>query len=489
LAGLALAIAAGVLWTDASAGSQSPTVTARSRPVLELQHDIDRIISAGELGRAFWGVQVQSLTASDALYSANAEKLMIPASTLKVVTLAAAADRLGWDFSYETRIVADGAIDGNTLDGNLVIVATGDPSLDRPALDEWAVAVKAAGITKITGRVLADARAFTGEGLGFGWSWDDLAYYYAAPIAAAQFRESAVDLTLRPAASPGMPPSYELTPAGSSGLEVVNRMITGASTAAPEFVARRAAGSPVVVLEGVVPVGSRPVMHPLSVPDPVRFLAAALSEVLIAAGVEPAGPPPTDANIDRGHDLANARPLTTHRSPPLRMLARRLIEVSQNQYAETLLKTMGAQAGDPTSAGGLKIEEAVLASWGIPSAGVMLRDGSGLSRYDAVTPSALVQVLSHMYRDPVHAGPFMSALNVAGVNGTVATRMKNTRAAGKARVKDGSMAGVRALCGIVDSRDGEPMVFAILANNFNVAGPTVTAAIDAIVARIAEFKR
>ena len=128
---------------------------------------------------------------------------MMPASTLKIVTLAAAAERLGWDHAYETRIVADGTVDGGTLDGNLVIVGSGDPSLDRPVLDSWAAQIKMLGIATVTGRVLADARAFSGEGLGFGWSWDDLAYYYAAPIAAVQFRENAVDITVTARACTG----------------------------------------------------------------------------------------------------------------------------------------------------------------------------------------------------------------------------------------------------------------------------------------------
>ncbi len=296
-------------------------------------------------------------------------------------------------------------------------------------------------------------------------------------------------MTVRPGASPGAPPTYEVAPPDIGGLEIVNRMQTGASTAAPAFVARRAANSPVVALEGVVPAGSKPAMHALSVPDPVRFLAAAFTDALESGGVRVGGPPPPEVNVDRARDWSAARLLVTYRSAPLGGLARRLIEVSQNQYAETLLKTMGAQAGDPTFAGGLKAEEAVLAGWNIPPDAALLRDGSGLSRYDAITPSAIVDVLSRMYADPDHRGPFFAALNIAAENGTTAARLKNTRAAGRARVKDGSMAGVRALCGLVESGDGEPLAFAILANNFAVPGPSVTAAIDAIVARLAEFTR
>jgi D-alanyl-D-alanine carboxypeptidase/D-alanyl-D-alanine-endopeptidase (penicillin-binding protein 4) len=266
-------------------------------------------------------------------------------------------------------------------------------------------------------------------------------------------------------------------------------MITGPATATPEFVARRGPSSPVVIIEGVVPAGSKPVSHPLSVPDPVRFLAAALTEALLAGGVTLGRPPPLDASADRSRNFSDAMPLVTHRSAPLRVLARRLMEVSQNQYSETLIKTMGAQTGDPTFEGGLKAEETVLASWGIPADGAVLRDGSGLSRYDYVTPDTLVQVLSHMYREPAHNGPFFALLNVAGQGGTIAARLKNTPAAGNARGKDGSMAGVRSFCGIVTTTDGETLGFAILANNFAAPGPTVTAAIDAVVVRLAGFKR
>ena len=214
------------------------------------------MLAAPAFDRGSVGIVVRSLATDETVYTLNAPRLMMPASTLKVVTLAAAAERLGWDHAYETRIVADGPVDGGTLEGNLVIVGSGDPSLDRPVLDSWAAQIKMLGVAKVTGTVLADARAFSGEGLGFGWSWDDLAYYYAAPIAAVQFRENAVDITVRPGPSPDAPVTYELMPAGITALRIENRMNTGARTAAPEFVARRAANSATVVLEGVLPVGS-----------------------------------------------------------------------------------------------------------------------------------------------------------------------------------------------------------------------------------------
>jgi D-alanyl-D-alanine carboxypeptidase/D-alanyl-D-alanine-endopeptidase (penicillin-binding protein 4) len=462
---------------------------AQSSSIVDLQRDVEKIIGARDLESALWGISVRSLTANDTVYSLNAGKLMMPASTLKVVTVATAAERLGWDFAYDTRVVADGTIAGDTLEGNLVIVGSGDPTLDRPSLDTWVVHLKKLGIAKVTGTVLADARAFHGEGLGFGWSWDDLAYYYAAPIAAAQYRENAVDLVLRPGVMPGASPSFELVPPDISGLVVENHMTTGPASATPEFAARRAPHSASVVLDGVVPAGSKAVSHPLSVHDPVRYLAAAFVEALLAGGIAVGAPPPIDAATDGARDFSGAPPLLTHRSLPLRLLARRLMEVSQNQYSETLIKTMGAQGGDATFEGGLKAEETVLAAWGIPAEAAVLRDGSGLSRYDYVRPDTLIQVLSRMYREQAHRDAFFALLNVAGQGGTLANRMKNTPAEGNVRAKDGSMAGVRALCGILQTSDRETLVFAILANNFAAPGPAVTAAIDAIVVRLIGFRR
>ncbi len=485
----ALACLAVVLIVASDRATTSPSALPLQSSVTGLRQTVDAVLSARDVARTTWGILVESPVTGETIYALNADKLFMPASTLKVVTLAAAAERLGWDYSYETRIVADGPIAGDTLDGNLVIIGSGDPSLSRRALDSWAAQLKALGIRTVRGTVLADARRFGGEGLGPGWAWDDLAYYYAAPVAAAQFRENAVDLTLRPGPSPGMPASYELTPAGISGLRVESRMTTGASTTAEIFAAHRAPDSPVVVIEGIVPARSRPITHPLSVHDPVRFLTAAFAGALFDEGIAISAAPPPDSQADRRRDYSTIAPLLTHHSAPLRDLARRLMEVSQNQYAETFLKTLGAQTGAPTFEGGVKAVESVLKAWDIPLEGAVLRDGSGLSRYNFVAPQTLVGVLGHMYRDPAHRAPFFSSLTIAGRTGTIAGRMTNTPAVGNVRAKDGAMASVRSLCGVVNTADGEPLIFAILANGFAVPGPTITAAIDAIVVQLASFRR
>ena len=457
-----------------------------AQPLAQLRQDIDATLSAPELQATQWGILVQSLGPdAGTVYALNERTLMMPASSLKIVTLAAAAERLGWDFSYETRLVTDGTLRGDTLDGDLLIVGSGDPSLDREALESWSDRLRALGISRIGGRVIADSRAFGEQGLGSGWSWDDLAYYYAAPIAAAQFNENAVEATLTPGAVPGAPVAVALSPAGS-GLEIDNRMRTDSAGTFQEFVARRAPGSSSVVIEGTMTVRSPAVVRGLSVPDPARFLAAALTETLVTKGIRVSGAPGALAGGAAGP--ASVAPLFAYRSPPLSALARRLMDVSQNQYAETLIMTLGANAGTPTFDRGLKVVEEMLAAWGIGENQAVLRDGSGLSRYNYISPDAMVAVLTHEYRDPAQSELFFSSLTLAGRSGRIAMRLRNTAAEGHVRAKDGSMAGVRALCGIITMPDARPLVFAIFANGFSVPGPTITAAIDAIVLRLANYR-
>jgi D-alanyl-D-alanine carboxypeptidase/D-alanyl-D-alanine-endopeptidase (penicillin-binding protein 4) len=131
----------------------------------------------------------------------------------------------------------------------------------------------------------------------------------------------------------------------------------------------------------------------------------------------------------------------------------------------------------------------VLDGWGIGTGGLIQVDGSGLSRYNYVTPETLVAVLSHVDRDDRLRGPYEAALPIAGRDGTLEGRMKGTAAEGNARIKTGSMANVRAMAGYVQTADGEKLAFAILANNLDAPGGTVSAANDAIITRLATFRR
>jgi D-alanyl-D-alanine carboxypeptidase/D-alanyl-D-alanine-endopeptidase (penicillin-binding protein 4) len=467
-----------------------PTASATS-PLLQLQHDIDGILGQPALAHGYWSVLVRSLKTDDTLYSVNANKLMVPASNMKIVTLAAAAEKLGWDYRYETQLVATGSIVSGTLDGDLVVVGSGDPTLmitaatARP-FDAWAAEVKRLGISRITGRVVGDGTAFDSPGFGFGWSWDDLPDSDAAAVAGLQFNENAVRMIVTPGRSADEPTVITLDPP-TSGLSVRNHVQTGAPGSTVHLESHRLPGNTQLEVRGSVPPGEAPAMRLVAVDNPTLFFASALRQALIDNGVNVLEPAVDIAALsdDPMHHARTS--IATFRSAPLSEIAVRLMKVSQNLYAETLLMTM-SEGRPATAAAGLAGVQAVLTPWGV-SEGLILRDGSGLTRYDYVTSEALVRILTHVDRDPRLRDPFEASLPVAGRDGTLANRMKGTAAEGNARGKTGSLSNVRALSGFVATTDREPLVFSIVANNFDTGADVVNKATDAIVIRLATFKR
>ena len=455
---------------------------------------IDAALADPALAHGYWGVLVRSLRSGDTLYERNAARLLMPASNMKLLTLAAAVDGLGWDFTYETRVLAAGTIADGRLDGDLVVVGSGDPAIgvadgmsDRLFAD-WATRLKEAGIRTIAGRIVGDDKAFDDDGLGFGWSWDDLADDYAAAVSALQFNENAVRVTVAPGLAVGDAAGVSAAPA-TAALVVDNELKTGAPGGPPSIVARRLPGSARLELRGSVPLGSAPVTRVVSVDNPTLFFASALRTALIAHGIDVRGPAvDMDETIDPPV-AAERTPIVSYRSAPLSTLAVRLMKVSQNLYAETLLKTVGAHAGAGTFTAGRIAADAALQKWGLQPGDFIERDGSGLSRYDFVTPAALVAILTHVDRDERLRGPFEASLPIAGRDGTLANRMKGTPAEGNVRAKTGSMANVRALSGYVTTADGEPLVFSIIANNFETSADVIIKATDTIVVKLAAFRR
>jgi D-alanyl-D-alanine carboxypeptidase/D-alanyl-D-alanine-endopeptidase (penicillin-binding protein 4) len=455
-----------------------------------LVHDLDALLAAPALEHGYWGVLVKSLKTDETLYSHNPTRLMMPASNMKIVTLAAAADRLGWDYTYETTIFAAGRVDAGVLLGDLIVVGSGDPSIGESpdTFGTWAELIKTRGIRTIAGRVIGDDNAFDDDGLGFGWSWDDLPDDYAAGVSALQFNENAVRVTVGPGTAVGDWAGVAVSPTGS-GLVVDSALTTSAAAAAPRITAHRLPGSSRLRLVGTVPLGAPPVTRAVSVDNPTQFFVNALRSAFIAHGIDVRGPA---VDIDDIRDVParpGGTPLVSHRSPPLSALAIRLMKVSQNLYAETFLKTLAAGPPAATTAAGRSIAQSALQAWGVGTDGLIQRDGSGLSRYDYVTPDAIVTILTHVDRQPSLKGPFEAALPIAGRDGTLAGRMKGTAAEGNARAKTGAMANVRGLSGFVTTADGEPLVFSILANNFETPPDTITRTADAVVIRLAELKR
>ena len=487
-------------------GSTIPESVADVGADTRLGSILDAIFSDGALGPVVWSVEVRALP-NETLYARNRQLLLTPASTMKVVTLAAAAERLGWDHRFETTLWAAGEIRRGTIEGDLVVRGTGDPTINAPGTENlfarWAAELRARGITRIAGRIVGDDDVFDGgkrgedaTGLGAGWAWDDLALAFAAPAGALQQHENVVDVAVSPADRPGSPARIEIrapgiTPGLASGVTLINQAVTRASGGETDIRLSRRPDGEALIVTGEIPLGAPPVVRTGAISNPTLFFVQGLRTALRQAGVEVDG---EAIDIDQFDPAVKQtlrqrlRPLIRHESEPLSTVAVGLMKRSQNLYAESLLQHLGAVAGG-TGDAGPAAAAAVLQEWGIGGSQAIIADGSGLSRYNALSAAGLLGVLARIWRDPSHRERFVGTLPVAGRDGTLRSRMVGSAAEGVVRAKTGSMTRVRALAGYVAPAEGEPIAFAILANNYTVPSEEVTRAIDDAVVAIAAYAR
>jgi D-alanyl-D-alanine carboxypeptidase/D-alanyl-D-alanine-endopeptidase (penicillin-binding protein 4) len=209
------------------------------------------------MAHAQWAVAVRSLQTGELMYELNPDKLMMPASNMKIVTLAGAAHVLGWDHRFVTTVETSAAIDGGTLRGDLFVRGGGDPTINSrgsrntTVFTEWAA--RATGIQRIDGRIVGDDQAFDDEGIGGGWAWD-YQFGYAAPVGALQYNEDVAALTVTPGKAAGDAAVVELSP--GAGLTVLNRAVTGAAGSPETIEYRRHLDRPVLEVTGTVPLSA-----------------------------------------------------------------------------------------------------------------------------------------------------------------------------------------------------------------------------------------
>src|SRR5260370_27022039 len=250
-----------LLFLSACAHPAPPALPAHpALPALaQLTKDLDAIVQQPAFDHTYWAIVVKSLETDETIYALNARKLMMPASNMKIVTLASAASTLGWNYTYETTVRGAGTIQDGVLRGDLVVAGSGDPSIatadgtaDRLFAD-WAERLKAAGIRTIAGRIVGDDNAFDSDDLGFGWSWDDLQDDYAAGISALQFNENGARVTIAPGLAAGAPASFSIEPS-TTGL-VVNNEVTTIGEGTPTSIrTRRLPGSTRLEVRGTIAI-------------------------------------------------------------------------------------------------------------------------------------------------------------------------------------------------------------------------------------------
>lgn len=467
----------------AACAARTPPPAATHRdlpPPAAASVDLDAIFNDARFARALWGVRIESLRDGRVIYTRNSEKLVVPASNMKLLTMAATARRLGWDFTFETRLEASGTIADGTLTGDLVVVGGGDPSIDSlnfgPAavFEEWADALAKAGIHRVNGRLIGDDSLFDDEGIGPGWAWDYLNDGYAAPSSALSYNENIAIIRIWPGPAAGAPARVEVSPAGH-GLRLVHTITTGAADSQLSVNQDRGLGSDDVVLRGSIPLGrTTPLTRTTSVHNPTKFFVEGLRAALADRGIPVRGGAWDIDAVSTPVATGGRRVIAARRSQPLSSLAAYFMKASQNFYGETFLKTLGQRfgAGGTTQAGRAVARE-TLSAWGIPEDAYVMYDGSGLSRYNYVSSDAIVTLLKAIWNDESMRAPFMAALPVGGQDGTLGSRMRNTPLAGRVQAKTGTIANVRSLSGFVDAPSGERFVFSIIANHFTAGSAAV----------------
>ena len=487
------ALVALVLLLAACAGASAPPVAPA--PAANLRTALDSIFRDTAFAYAHWGVVVQSPRTGETLFEQNSEKLFVPASNMKLVTGAAALEALGPDYQYRTEVAATGPIQNGVLRGDLVVRGSGDPSISarfhgdaRAVFRAWADSLRARGVRRIEGRIIGVDDVFDDVHFGRGWAWDDLDAAYSAPISGLSFNDNMVRVRVSPVKQVGAAAAITVDP-DVGYLRPVGQAVTAQPGTRGTLDVSRDLANMSVVATGSLRADTTFVEQTLAVPDPTEFFVTALRETLRQAGIEVAGAPvDADRLAEVGQTVAPATALFVYRSPPLREILPHFLKPSQNQIGEILLKTLGReQRGIGSAAAGRAVVDSLIRVWGLNPRQLSMADGSGLSRYNLVAPDLLIGLLQHMERSP-NFDVWYAALPVAGVDGTLANRLRGTPAAGNVHAKTGTLSGVRGLSGYVTTAGGERLLFSTIVNHHTLSARDADRLVDAMLVRLAELR-
>lgn len=489
-------------WLAAPVRSATPPTPTTSR-VSRLTAQIDALLEQPRFAHASWGIAVVSLDSDRTLYAHRADRLAYPASTVKLFTAVASLATLGPNYRFSTRVLSRDTIRNGRLDGPLILYGTGDPTLGTAGSRDWAVQLafqlRVRGIRQVHGDLIADDSYFTGSSFGAGWEAGDLQSWFAVPSSALGVDENIVSLTVTPGASPGAPASVRLAPLNGFA-QVLGQIKTTPPPATSNLNLYSAPGSDTLYLFGNIPARAAPANFRLAMVDPALQAARQLRTAVAKRGITITGT--TKAlhwPLDDSALMTGTRTLAELRSPPLLEILQRGLKRSQNLYLQNLLLGTGAHAqanaSQPPSSfrdsqgWGIRALDDLLPQIGIAPETCQIVEGTGLSRHDLVTPTALVRLLVYLAEQP-YAEPLREALPLAGVDGTLAYRMRKSAAAGNLHAKSGSMSDVHSLAGYVTTAAQDHLAFAIMLDNYEPppGAPSADQDVDAVAMLLADDK-
>lgn len=478
----------------ASASSPSPSLATTSnvsaaRPTslaqattstlcpAQLGSEIDRITQRKALAGVRWGIVVQTLaTAANrkTLVARNATTLLAPASNNKLLTTAAALNALGATYRFRTVVYGDST---QPALATVRIVGQGDPSLTTAQLNTLAQQLRQKGVQQVE-QLIGDDTYFRGAAVNPNWDAEDTLQGYGAPVNSLMLNQNGIGLTLFPQRV-GQPLRVQWDdPTDANSWSLRNQSVT-VSASGSEYVDAVRTAQRLIRVSGQLRVGSEAETIAVSIPNPGNYLIDKFRTALTSANI----------TIQRTTVVKTtpAPPglveLAAVESAPLSQLLIETNRESNNTYAEALLKTLGAtQAANnqDATASGIAAVKTTLTPLGVNSAGYRMVDGSGLASRDRATPEALVQTLQAMAQSP-NAQVFRNSLAVAGINGTLKNRFRNTAAQGKLQGKTGTISGVVALSGYLTPANHPDLALSILTNYSGASTASVRSAVDEIV--------
>ncbi|CAN5458476.1 D-alanyl-D-alanine carboxypeptidase/D-alanyl-D-alanine-endopeptidase [soil metagenome] len=497
--------------TTAAKASQSPTptpVAVRIQTLDELQTKIRQRMYAPEVRRGRVGIKIISLNTGKVIFENDSEKYFMPASNMKNFTVATAMERLGPEFRFKTSVLAPLAADGSgTINGNVVVKGGGDISISNAfdpefpktvnpfyGIDRLVDRIAAAGIKRVNGDLIGDESYFQGFALPGTWEWDDLQSYYGTEISALPLNDNAIDVSVTPG-SAGNQCIARTLPINLI-VRIVNRCFTTAKGTSRQLSVVKLMNQNVLEIRGSMPAGDAEYRESVALTHPADLFIALLKQRLEAKGIVVSGRARMMDPGEKVFIVKDGKPvaveITTLESPPFSVIAQKTMKPSQNMYTETILWTLGEQIGRKNSGSGdssslgLSVVRAFLKEVGIPDDGIIQHDGSGLSRHDLITPSAVVTLYTYMAKQSKYAQAWRDSLSIGGVDGTLRNRFKGTAAAGNIRGKTGTIDQVSALSGYMTTAAGEPVVLSIVVNG--VTEPKMrTSLADDIVISLSNF--
>ncbi len=456
-----------------------PQSISSNAPDVEIGKQIDEVISKSKFASARWGICVISLKDGRMVYGRDAQKSFSPASNMKLITTAVALDLLGENYRWRTSVYSVSVPDKDgTINGDIFLYGRGAVDFDSNSITRLADELYKRGIRRVKGDVVGDESFFRGDALGQGWLWNDAQWFFGAEASALSVNENEIRVVVTPA-SPGKTANARIEPE-TNYIQLNNETKTVEGGQIPSIGIHRGLSDNIIRIWGNVPSGNG-LNARLSVHKPSLWAARIFRDVLKTRGITIEG---NIRNLDaqdkengKGVNTTTANEVAFVESESLGEIVHRTNKESWNLAAELLLRTIGQKFGqsvpDPNPKkmavrGDDNAGTAVIKKWfedkGITTRGLSLHDGSGLSRLTLISPESITRLLVFMSKHTSFQ-VYKNSLPIAGKDGTLAYRFRNSSANGRVFAKTGTLTHISALSGYATSSNGEEFVFSILCND------------------------